>query len=248
MRPTRLILFLFFGFAVARADAAEWTDLSPHKVVRIQSEGLSLECLDWGGSGEALLLLAGLGSSAHIYDDFALKFTDRFRVVALTRRGLGQSDAAPAGYDMPLLTGDILHCLDALGIKQAVIVGHSFGAVEAAVFARSYPDRVSKLVYLDGAYTPSPERHELLQAAGRLMPSPTPDEAGTFAFIARLVAPHATGLERGGGGRYAKHDVRRSGRRGGPPTLGRLPRPDAEGDEHRPGIRERVRALARHFC
>src|ERR1700694_3508621 len=178
MQPVRRCLILLTsGFASilvqvsAQPIVSRWTDPSPHKVVMIRNKGVALESLDWGGRGEAMLLLAGLGSSAHIYDNFAVRFTDRFRVVALTRRGLGQSDTPENGYDMLTLVDDIRQCMDALGINRAVVVGHSFGAAEAAVFARTYPDRVVKVVYLDGAYEPSPERHELMRTAGRLWPS-----------------------------------------------------------------------------
>lgn len=171
------------GPILSRANEPDWVDPSPHKILTVQNKGVSFECLDWEGTGETMLLLAGLGSSGHIYDDFAAKFTDRFRVVALTRRGLGKSDKPTEGYDMATLVDDIRQSLDTLGIKHAVVVGHSFGAVEAAVFARSHPDRVSKVVYLDGAYAPSAERLTLMRQAGPLMPSPTQDQASSFASL-----------------------------------------------------------------
>jgi non-heme chloroperoxidase len=167
----------------AHSADSVWTDRSPHKTVIVHNGDIALECLDWGGKGDAVVLLAGMGTTAHIYDDFAPKLTDTFRVIALTRRGLGQS-AQPAGtYDLPALVEDIRHCLDTLAIDRAVLIGHSFGAVEVAAFAVAHPDRVRKVVYLDGAYTPSPERRELMQQASRLMPSPSREEAVNFAGL-----------------------------------------------------------------
>jgi pimeloyl-ACP methyl ester carboxylesterase len=98
-----------------------------------------------------LLLLTGMGNSAHIYDDLAPQFTDRFRVIALTRRGHGQSDKPRTGYDTETLVEDIARFLDALKIERAHLAGHSLAGDELTRFAGRYPERVAKLVYLDAA-------------------------------------------------------------------------------------------------
>ena len=108
------------------------SDPSPHQIRMVSHGGIKLECLDWGGEGDALLFPAGLGSSAHCFDNLALKFTDKFRVLAMTRRGLGHSDKPATEYDMPTLIEDVRQCLDDLGIKRVTLVGHSFGCTEAA--------------------------------------------------------------------------------------------------------------------
>ena len=60
------------------AQQMEWKDPSPHKTTLVTVEdGVQLEVLDWGGSGPALVLLAGLGATAHHYDDFAPALTAR---------------------------------------------------------------------------------------------------------------------------------------------------------------------------
>src|SRR5437763_7612373 len=76
-----------------------WRDSAHHKVGYVAiSSGVRLHYLDFGGIGPALLLLAGLGNTAHAFDNFAPSFTDRFHVVALTRRGFGESSHPPEGY------------------------------------------------------------------------------------------------------------------------------------------------------
>ena len=56
--------------------------------------GVSLEVLDWGGTGRPLVFLSGLGDTAHVYDEFATKLTNQFHVYGITRRGIGASDRA----------------------------------------------------------------------------------------------------------------------------------------------------------
>ena len=112
---------------------------------------LKVEVLDWGGKGKALLLLTGLGNTAHVFQDFAPRFTDQFHVYAMTRRGFGQSSHPATGYDVTTLARDILIVINSLQIDKVILVGHSIGGEEISKFASSYPNRVEKVVYLDAA-------------------------------------------------------------------------------------------------
>src|SRR2546425_2412819 len=131
---------------------SDWTDKSPHKSGFITVNGVRLHYLDWGGAGETLLFLHGMGDTAHIYDELAPKFTNQFRVLGLTRRGHGESEIPETGYDTATLVEDIRQFLDALKIQRAVLAGHSFAGDELTRFAVVHPDRVIKLIYFDSAY------------------------------------------------------------------------------------------------
>ena len=111
--------------------------------------GIRLHYLDWGGSGPALIFLTGMGSSAYIFSRFAPRFTDRFHVFALTRRGQGDSDIPETGYDADTLIEDIGQFMDSLKIEKAILAGHSLAGVELTHFSATYPARVEKLIYLD---------------------------------------------------------------------------------------------------
>src|SRR5215831_14192007 len=67
-----LLTTLFLLNSVAQETAA-WHDPSPHRVLFVTVEkGVRLEVLDWGGSGRAVVLLAGY-QTAHEYDEIAPK-------------------------------------------------------------------------------------------------------------------------------------------------------------------------------
>ncbi len=145
------------------AEWAAWSDQSPHRVLFIPVAGRSLgdaekpvrlEVLDWGGTGPVVVVLAGLGNTAHIYDDLAPQLIDAFRVVGITRRGHGASSRAAdtTTYTLDSLTADIRTILDSLRIRRASLVGHSIAGAEITRFAARWPDRVEKLVYLDAAH------------------------------------------------------------------------------------------------
>ena len=145
------------------AEWARWTDPSPHRVLFVPVSGravgdanspVRLEVLDWGGIGPAIVLLAGLGGTAHIYDDLAPRLVDSFRVIGITRRGHGASSRAAdtTTYTLDPLTADIRTVLDSLGIRRASLVAHSLAGAEITRFSARWPERVEKLVYLDAAH------------------------------------------------------------------------------------------------
>jgi non-heme chloroperoxidase len=127
----------------------EKMNVSPHKSDFVHVNGIRLHYLDWGGVGPALIFLTGMGSSAYIFNKFAPRFTDKFRVLALTRRGHGDSDIPETGYDANTLTEDIRQFMDRLHVEKANLAGHSLAGVELTHFAATYPNRVEKLIYLD---------------------------------------------------------------------------------------------------
>jgi pimeloyl-ACP methyl ester carboxylesterase len=135
------------------ADAqSNSTDESPHKSGFITANGVKLHYLDWGGKGETMLFLHGIGDTAHIFDDFAPKFTNQFRVLGLTRRGHGESEIPDSGYDTATRVEDIHQFLDALNISRVVLVGFSAAGGEVTMFAGKYPERTIKAVYLDAIF------------------------------------------------------------------------------------------------
>ena len=124
-------------------------NLSKPKSDFVTINSVRLHYLDWGGVGPTLIFLTGMGSSAYIFGNFAPRFTDKFRVLALTRRGQGDSDYPETGYDADTLTEDIRLFMDSLNIEKAILAGHSLAGVELTHFAATHPTRVEKLVYLD---------------------------------------------------------------------------------------------------
>ena len=115
-------------------------------------KGVRIHYLDFGGNGPPLLLLPGIGNTAHAYDDFAPALTDRYHVYAMTRRGFGESSHPAHGYDLPRLVEDIRTVMDSLRLGRVDLVGHSFAGQEMTRLVRTYPGRVKRMVYLDGAF------------------------------------------------------------------------------------------------
>jgi len=130
-----------------------------------------IEIVDFGGTGKPILFLSGLGNSAHVFDNFAPKFCDKFQVCAMSRRGFGGSEQTTNGYRIDTLSLDILAVTKALNFRKVILVGHSIAGDEISKFASSYPDKVDKAVYLDAAF----DRTNLMAIIGPYYPaSPIP--------------------------------------------------------------------------
>lgn len=138
--------------AVVRYPSVNYTDVSPHKSAYAHVNGVNLNYLDWGGNGPVLVMVHGIGDDPHIFDDLASRLHDRFHIIAYARRGHGLSEAPPGPYDAARLTEDLRQLVDHLGIQRMSVLGWSMGADEATAFAGKYPERVDKLIYLDGGY------------------------------------------------------------------------------------------------
>jgi non-heme chloroperoxidase len=131
-------------------------DTSPHKARFVTVEkNIKLEVLDWGGNGRPLIFLAGLGGTAHDFDKFAPRFTGKYHVYAITRRGMGASSKPEpiiANYVGEKLGNDVLTVMEALKIIRPVLAGHSIAGGELSVIANSHPEKVAGLIYLEAAY------------------------------------------------------------------------------------------------
>ena len=163
-------------------------------MVRV-APGVRLHYLDFGGTGPPVVLLAGLGNTAHAWDDFAPRLVDRYHVVAITRRGFGESDHPTKGYDTRRLVEDIRAFLDSLRLGKVSLIGHSIAGEEMTRFAATYPQRVDRLVYLDAAY----DRVALDSALDEIFPvaldipdPPEPSAADTATPAAYVAFVHRT--------------------------------------------------------
>lgn len=127
-------------------------DKSTHKSQFVTANGIKMNYLDWGGTGDVIILLAGLGNDAHVFDEIAPTFTDKFHVIGLTRRGFGETDRPAKGYETTTRVEDIRAFMDVMKITRAHLIGHSLAGDEMTLFASTYPQRVMKMVYFDAAY------------------------------------------------------------------------------------------------
>jgi len=128
----------------------------------IQSENVKIHYLDWGGSGQPLVLIHGLGDSPYIFQEIASALKTNFRIIAYSRRGHYKSVALDARYNNDELVSDLKLLVDKLNLKKVNLLGWSMGGNEISEFAIRYPDRTNRLIYLEAGYDMSDKEFEIL--------------------------------------------------------------------------------------
>lgn len=98
------------------------------------------------GAGFPVLFVTGLSGYAAFWREQVPAFSKDFEVVVHDHRGVGQSDHSRVSYTVERLAADVVGLMDALGIKQAHVVGHSTGGAIAQVLAIEHPQRLASVV------------------------------------------------------------------------------------------------------
>ncbi|MHB9144591.1 MAG: alpha/beta fold hydrolase [Symbiobacteriia bacterium] len=115
-----------------------------------EHDGTAIHYLDWGGEGAPVLLIHGMRGRAELWAKVAAELTREFRVVAMDVRGHGWSGRPRDGaYDRFTLAGDAVAVLDAAGVQQASVIGHSLGGWIGVTMAAQFAPRVKRLVIED---------------------------------------------------------------------------------------------------
>jgi pimeloyl-ACP methyl ester carboxylesterase len=115
----------------------------------ISLNGLRFHYLDWGNAGaQPLVAVHGFTSHAHSWDNFARAMRDKYHVVALDQRGHGLTEWA-ADYHALRRVEDLAAFIDALQLRDVVLVGLSMGGRCVYQYTARNPSNVSKLVIVD---------------------------------------------------------------------------------------------------
>jgi pimeloyl-ACP methyl ester carboxylesterase len=179
-------------FLVGLVAPSAWTQTKPSIQFVTVDQDVRLEVVDWGGRGNTLLFLSGMGNTAHVYDTFAPEFTNGFHVIGVTRRGFGASSRPQRGYTVPRLADDIIAVIDRLRLDRPILVGHSIAGEELSYIASHTPDHIGGLIYFDAAYDRAdPTFAAVLKSWPGQAPAPSAaDDASRAAYQAFFQRTH----------------------------------------------------------
>jgi esterase len=123
-----------------------------------------LHYLEWNPSGATtLVLLHGVTANAWWWEDFARRIPRGRRLLALDQRGHGDSEwVTPPAYSPADYADDIGRLIDFCGVKDAVIVGHSQGGINALAFITARPTAARAVAAIDIALTSTSRRDRFL--------------------------------------------------------------------------------------
>lgn len=144
----------------------------------VPANGLEHHVLEWdaqsGAAGMTALLLHGFMDAAGTWDLVAERLVEAgLRVLAPDLRGFGDGPRIPAGayYYFPDYVLDVAEIVDALVPPGAplLVVGHSMGGSVATLFTGCFPDRVTKLVIVEGMGPPDSDHAHSVDRMRRWM-------------------------------------------------------------------------------
>ena len=157
---------------------------------------------DWAGNpdGDVLLLSAGLGGSASYWQPNLAVLGADYRLLLYDHRGTGRSDRAlPENVAVDDLADDMLTLLDATGGDRTHVMGHAAGAVAGLALALRAPDRVGKLVSVNGWSAPDAHFARCFDARLALLRHSGPEAylraQPLFLFPAPWISEHHEALE-----------------------------------------------------
>ena len=119
-------------------------------MITAMGDGVKIHLAEWSGRGQTLLCIHGITANCRCWDLIASALAPDYRVLAMDLRGRGRSDKPATGYSIEQHGRDILALLDDLKVKRPVIMGHSLGAFISLAFAARYPDKVERVILVDG--------------------------------------------------------------------------------------------------
>jgi non-heme chloroperoxidase len=186
------LLFIALLAPLYSQQPTSWRDPSPHTIQFVTvDKDVRLEVLAWGGTGRPVVLLAGGGNTAHVFDEFAPKLTADYQVYGITRRGFGASSFSASEPGSDPLGEDVLAVIDALKLNRPVLVGHSIAGAELSAVATSHPERVAGLIYLEAGYPyafdngKGPTMKEFQELRGPKPPVPGDSDMASFSVLQR---------------------------------------------------------------
>jgi len=124
--------------------------VSPVRDEYIIAGDLTFHYIQWGEQGPPIICATGITANAFCFQALADELLSTHRVISYDLRGRGDSDKPESGYSLPIHAQDLAEIIDALELDRPVVLGHSLGAMIGLYFAAHYPDKLSKLVLLDG--------------------------------------------------------------------------------------------------
>ena len=99
------------------------------------------------GVGPPMLLLAGTATHCEMWKMHQVpEFSKDHTVITYDQRGIGKSAAKSKDFSAASQVEDVISLLDHLGVKKAILWGHSMGGRIAQLIALDHPDRVSTLI------------------------------------------------------------------------------------------------------
>ena len=140
------------------------------------------------GKGPAIVFFHGLGWTHALWAAAFDRYAERYRVIAGDTRGHGDSGKPPGPYSIAQFANDWMQALDALDVREAILVGFSQGGMIAQTIAVKAPARVKGLFLACTSAAGNPASFANMEARIKAMQAEGPEAAARVA-LASILSP-----------------------------------------------------------
>jgi haloalkane dehalogenase len=136
-----------------------WEQLSARGSRYAAVLGSAMHLVDTGGNGPVVVFLHGNPTSSYLWRHVVVRLADRFRCIAVDLIGMGRSGKPDIRYDWADHRRHLTAVLDDLPLEvqgRLWLVGHDWGAALGIEYARTRPERVAGVAFLEGHLRPLP--------------------------------------------------------------------------------------------
>ncbi len=145
----------------------------------ITNDGLYYEFHPGPEGAAAVILSAGLGGSGAFWAPQMAALAARFSVVLYDHRGTGRSvRQLTEPHSVDAMADDIVAVMDAAGLGSAHLIGHAAGGLAGLSLALRYPERIDRLVVVNGWAAPDPHICRCFDTRLRLL-----NDSGAQAYL-----------------------------------------------------------------
>src|SRR3984893_12625742 len=154
LKVLALMLLIGCGTALGQSPAKQPTDPAVAKLSKgfvsngAKVNGTTLYYVR-GGTGPVLILIHGFPQDWYEFHHVIPRLAEKFTVIAVDLRGIGQSAATPSGYDAATMAEDIYQLTQQLKLERAYIVGHDIGGSVAYALVRLHPNAARGVMILE---------------------------------------------------------------------------------------------------
>jgi pimeloyl-ACP methyl ester carboxylesterase len=174
---------------VALATSTRFLRAPAHRVEYVHVGPLSLRYVR-AGNGPTVVLVHGFGESLMSWREVFDQLAAHADVIALDLPGFGLSSKPPRGYATDSLATDLNGALSALGVRRAVLVGHSMGGAVVFAAALRFPDLARAVVLVDPALVGTPAPVSEARRSDGARAGAAPFIAEYEALRTRFASPH----------------------------------------------------------
>jgi len=129
-----------------------------------KGNGIDMQLAQWGSdANKTILCVHGMTANCRCWDRLVPALSSHHRVLGVDLRGRGMSDKPTTEYSLENHVKDLRALVDSLGLTRVILLGHSLGAYISVMFSAFYPDKVDKLILLDGGGQLSQKRWDSIE-------------------------------------------------------------------------------------